>query len=267
MKKKINNSIIFLSLFIFSCSSNEQPKIRIVDLQGNAKPISTRTPELNNQALNSQNIAVNSPSQSSHKVEVRKNSDSSNFSAFSSQAIQQTLQNQSKASQADSKMISKNTELAENNIKSDVASNMARDKGSSVEYDLSDIPEPEKTIAPDSLENKKSEDQKLEAQKVEKAKTFKFNQSKVERVKDVNITQKSSGKKFFVQVGSFTNRFNADGALQKMKKFHHGKVEVVEGEKTVYRTLLGPFPNKEKANQMLKKISRSGEEGVLVRGN
>jgi hypothetical protein len=57
MKK--SNLIILLCLILTSCSQpfwqkDGQPKIRIVDLQGKSRPIVTRTPDLNAQALASQ---------------------------------------------------------------------------------------------------------------------------------------------------------------------------------------------------------------------
>jgi cell division protein FtsN len=68
-----------------------------------------------------------------------------------------------------------------------------------------------------------------------------------------------------VQVGSFSNLSRAQEKLQEMQKFHKGKIETVDGEKTFYRALLGPFANKAKATQLMKKIKASGREAVLLR--
>jgi cell division protein FtsN len=50
-----------------------------------------------------------------------------------------------------------------------------------------------------------------------------------------------------------------------MRKFHRGKIEIIEGDKAIHRVLLGPFPNRKKAKEMVKKIASSGHEAILVR--
>jgi cell division protein FtsN len=51
-----------------------------------------------------------------------------------------------------------------------------------------------------------------------------------------------------------------------MKKFHSGKIETVEGEKTIYRVLLGPFSDKNKAKEVVKKITDSGRDAIITKG-
>lgn len=229
--------VIFLSLFFASCSSkNDQPQIRIVDLQGKARSVVTRTPELNAQALASQGMSSEIRT-APRKVEIRQQNNE-DFGAASSQAIQQTLQTQpyenlSQNRQEDS------TNISDNAI---VAAGSADKQERVVEYDLSKEDQAEKPVA------KKSK-QKISAKKITK-----------------EIAPKASkGKKFFVQVGSFSNSVNADSELKKMKKFHSGKVEVVEGEKTIHRVLLGPFSSKSKAQEMVATIANSGHPAILVR--
>lgn len=77
---------------------------------------------------------------------------------------------------------------------------------------------------------------------------------------------KTSGKKYYVQVGSFSNHMAADSLVKKMKKFHSGKVETIEGEKTIYRALLGPFTDKNKAKAVMGKITASGQDAIITKG-
>ena len=51
-----------------------------------------------------------------------------------------------------------------------------------------------------------------------------------------------------------------------MQKFHSGKIETVAGNKTIYRVWLGPFDNRDDANNMVKNIATSGHEAILVKG-
>lgn len=71
--------------------------------------------------------------------------------------------------------------------------------------------------------------------------------------------------RFSVQVGSFSSQESANQTLVAMQKFHAGKIQTVEGEKTIYRVLLGPFSARKQANELVKKITDSGHEAILVR--
>lgn len=232
MKKTFGkNLVIFLTLFFVSCASkDEQTKIRIVDLQGKSHPVVTRIPELNAQAMASQGVPQNSNRQVNNQT----------YSDISSQTLQQTMQTQpSPSARQNMTLVQPETDASQNPM---VVAGVAKpEEQQVVEYDLS-----------------KSE----VAEKPEKSKKV---AAKKSSPKEKALAATSGKKKFFVQVGSFTNQGNADNALDEMKKFHSGKVEVIEGDKTVYRVLVGPFPNKAKANEMVKKINNSGHDAILVR--
>ena len=120
---------------------------------------------------------------------------------------------------------------------------MAANKDQAVEYDLSDPAEAKKLS--------------------EKTPTKKAAISKSKKSTKAAAVAKSG--RFSVQVGSFSSQESANQTLVAMQKFHAGKVEVVEGEKTIYRVLLGPFSARKSANELVKKITDSGHEAILVR--
>lgn len=246
-------SIIILGLFFVSCASrNDQPKIRIVDLQGKPKPVVTKIPELNASAIASQNLArdqrnfsqpnssqtnLSQENQASVTPQSQKQNlaNANDFGSVSSQAIQQTLQSEQK---------DKKSEDGNPIVNGGTPENEERP----IEYDLSE----------EAGSGKKSE-------KVEKPAVKKSVKNSHKKSSGKTKYEASGTKKFFVQVGSFANRGNAESALGRMKKFHPGKIETLEGEKIVYRVLLGPFPNKTKANILVAKIKKSGNEAILVR--
>ena len=220
---------VIFSLFFVSCAGGgDEAQIRIVDLQGHAKPVATKIPELNKQALAAQGaipaddqIVYNSSSQ----LNQNKNSNQ-DFGAMSSRAIQETLQSQQY----------KNPKIVEEK-QTQIA---PRTKDQEVEYDLSeDVKEP-------------------------------IELPKVVATKEKKSAKKSTSKKgYFVQVGSFINHASAKQTLDSMKKFEKesggAMVETVEGEKTIYRALLGPFENKKQAMAMMKKIKNSGRDAIIVK--
>ena len=240
-KISVKNLVIFLGLIIASCSAKNDPqtKIRIVDLQGKSHPVATRIPDLNAQVLASQGRlqqeqTVIKNSTTEPNSQLPNPSDSSAFSA------QNPVVPQSNPSQAPTFQIV-NNQAPTNQSQAAQSSNVMIGGGSAqkeqtVEYDLSKPDEAE--MAP-SKKVKSRTGPKAEA------------------------SETVAG--FFAQVGSFSTMNNADKTLASMKKFHKGQIEIVDGDKTIYRVLLGPFPNRAKANEMVKKIKTSGHEAILVR--
>jgi len=245
IKISAKNFVIFLGLIIASCSAKNDPqtKIRIVDLQGKSHPVATRIPDLNTQVLASQGRlqeeqTVIKNSTTDPKSQLPNPSDNS---AFSSQNLAAPQSNPSQAP-----TVPVVTNQAPTNPTQTVQSpnvmigGGSAQKEQTIEYDLS---------KPDGAE-------------VATSKKVKFKVGQQAIVSE-SIAGKTKG--FFAQVGSFSTMNSADKTLASMKQFHKGQIEIVDGDKTIYRVLLGPFPNRAKANEMVKKIKTSGHEAILVR--
>lgn len=239
--------IIFLSLIFTSCSwpnwgKNDQPKIRIVDLQGKSHDVVTKVPELNSQALAAQGkINVNTPK----FVETK--------SLQTGEIKYQNYQDQNianaKATSNFPQVNPTNSETTSENL-----GTVTKDNNQTIEYNLADT----KTSIDDVKNN---------VQAGTKYVYKKNNESELKNLKSENSQSVSAktGKKFFVQVGSFSSFANAESILKKMKKFHDGKVETLEGEKTIYRVLLGPLENRTKAKQLANKITSSGHDAIITK--
>lgn len=235
------NLVIFLSLIFVSCSAKneQQTKIRIVDLQGKSHPVSTKIPDLNVQALVSQGrlqdeqSSFHNPALESQQNVLPKNMPSA---LAETEQMPQPIQAIKQAPQRPTATV--------------VNAGSVQAAEQAVEYDLS------------------------ESEAVEKPATKKKSKSRGAK-KVVEIVDESAAKqevvaapktgKFFVQVGSFSSMENANKTLSSMKKFHHGEVETVEGDKVIYRVLLGPFANRAQASTMVKKITASGHPAILVK--
>lgn len=229
---KSSNLIIFLSLILASCSSwenwqkNSQPKIRIVDLQGKTHAITTRVPELNAQAMASQGSLQNNAERAASEKK----------SVQQGEIKYQNYQDQNIANaQATNSFPQSNPAPAE--TKDTVALGAStKESEQVVEYNLAE-----------------SEDEK-KPEKIDKKST------------DKKAVLSNAGDKFFVQVGSFANHAAADSLLKKMKKFHSGRVEAVETDKTIYRVWIGPFSSRVKAKEMMKKITSTGQDAIVTKG-
>jgi len=224
-----NILIIFFTIFFISCvpKNEQQTKIRIVDLEGKSRPIATKVPELNAQALASQGTLSQS----------QKN--------ITNSAPQENLTPNPASNSTDPKP---NLPLA--NPQQDIknpdggATAIKEDPNKAIEYDLAQT---EITPTEKPIKNKNAVTKK--------------------RLKTGAKSSSAEAKKgeFFAQVGYFSNESNADQTLAKMKIFHEGKIETGTGAKTSYRVLLGPFANKKQASAMVHKIVNSGHEAIVVR--
>lgn len=238
---------VFLSIFLASCSikKEQQTKIRIVGLNGETNKVVTRIPEMNVQALASQgklqqnqdNFKSSDPVQVNLSPQQKQNfaQNGEDFGAFSSKTIQKTFQpNTQSAQQQETLPEKKATE-----IPAVETAGTVKVEERVVEYDLAEsanVGGEKNNISPKS-----------------------------KKILEKPAALKSKQKGIFVQIGSFSVLKNAENSLSSMKKFSKGIVEVSEGESKVYRVLLGPFPNKKKANEILHKIVKSGREAIIVR--
>ncbi len=231
--------IIFFTL-IFSCAKDDkQAKIRLVDLQGRPKSVITHVPELNSNLMAVQDrnkmigqvapVSNNAPMISQKDIAAQYDvAPNNNFGNIVAKEVQKTMQ-QGQA-QTPAVNAASTTALALDEVK--------RENEEVVEYDLSEGEKPAK---------------KADIAKVKKVK------------QDKKIVVSKAGKGLFVQVGSFSSITNAKNTLEKMQKFHKGKIEEVADEQTIYRVLLGPFANKNQARNMVKSIKNSGHDAIIVR--
>ncbi len=253
---------LFLLIILFSCSSNpdKRANIRVVDLQGKVRKINTRVPELNVQAIAAQEAV--------RKIGNNGAVPKSDFGAVSANNIQQTIQPnfpkntadniQKQSSQPDIKNSTQIVEKNSPNISKEVNSNLDNPQeqleNPVKEYDLSEVKE-EKQKTTEETTNPSAIREVLKPAQDGSAK--------------ITYLKASSGNataiKFYVQIGSFENKENAQATLSKMKKFGSGKLETVDGDKVIYRALIGPFKDKASASQVMQKIKKSGHDAIVTK--
>jgi cell division protein FtsN len=230
---------VFLTFALFACMpKDDKPQVRIVDLQGKARNVTTRYPELNVPALNAQGKAYEKTSQGAFSNSIKVTS-SPTYVKKDEVALEVPL-NQ------DQPLNTKQNEIGVNSVTQPLKENPNVNQGAAnagvdevVEYDLGQ----EAPVVTSKKDNKST---------------------KVSKDKPIANNSSTKGQ-YFVQVGSFSSESSAKDILKKMKKFHTGRIETVNGEKTYHRVWLGPFSNKSKANELVKKIKASGSSAILVK--
>ncbi len=257
MTKYFFKVFLIVIFFNLTCCSPEtqKAKIRIVDLQGNYKAIITKVPDFNAQVLDGQEgnmVNANRASQEQQSTTIIPEK-RENYSNYASQQIAQTLQTPS--SKERNKTFPDNVK---NNEKDSMVFAGRQDEKIISEYDLASSKDEE------NIENKDIKNNPKEPKQANKPKEIFANKN----IKNKNDLEKNSVKKYYVQVGSYIAKEVADEELKTMKKFHRGKVELVETQdRRIYRVLLGPFTNKNQARKLVANVLNSGHEAILVKVN
>lgn len=248
-------SLCFLIFSLASCSkkNSETVPFRIVGLNGEARQVETRVPELNARILQSQGQQVTQTiPNSSENIPAP-------VSPVDNAALQQTVQSE----QAKPAYNVSKTEAQQDNFKviekSDEATSIGSisEKEQEIQYDLSD-----------SSTAKSADSKSKKKMRLKEGKTP-VNSGKIVEVEDAEEPAKKvkKGKKeVFIQTGSFSNEANAEQDLKVVKKFFKAEIEEAEvGDKTIYRVLLGPFKTDLKAKEVVRKVKASGHDAIIVK--
>ncbi len=217
-----------------SCAASKQDgpsEIRIVDLNGNPKPVKRFVPEGNAQIL------ANNPN-----IDVNKN----NIAPTNSALTQNNLdtRNQMPANNSADLVPVQSTTLASKDNQPEAT----------VSYDMSNDPAAE--VKPAETKTQTS------TQASSGGKKFKLAIASTKVAKGATINNKSG---IFIQIGSFSIADNADKILAKSKKIFQGTIEEINsGDKKSYRVLLGPLANTKKANIILKQAKNAGYKDAFI---
>lgn len=259
--------IIFVLFSLTSCQNkkDEPLKLRVVSLQGKAKPVEIKTPDLNVEALREQGKS-NSYS-SSHYVEtplqdnraVRKTENYSN-EFYDNKYNKNGFDNINSQQQ---EVVYRSDFNEQNNEKTDVKyildTNSKQGKNPIIIQESSNV----KTI--DDNDNQTVEIDLSNNAVVEKTTPKEIEKTEIK--KEVKkIAPKVNKNGYFVQVGAFKNKRNADRSLAYMKKFNKGLVQNVTANSEIkYKVILGPFSKRSSAQIIYNKIKKSGHDALIIR--
>ena len=104
--------------------------------------------------------------------------------------------------------------------------------------------------------NIKEKEKNLDKSKKNNIKSFK----KAEKILD-----NTGEKQFYLQLASFNNKQNVADFIDKSKNKNLQTIEASLGNKTVYRAVLGPYQNRKIALKEMQKITKSGQEVVIIK--
>ncbi len=231
-----------LILLVSCASKSDQPtELRIVDLNGNPKPVKRMVPEGNAQMIASQNAG----SITSGNLEP------------SNPPVLQSYQKPTPEpiSGGDLTAPAPDTNVAE--TKPVIGSKPFE---ATVSYDMSDP----KTTETKPISEEPTNLAKAQPQAANSNKKFKLAVAKV-KTGNAKVSSGSSKSGILIQIGSFSSSENANKALEQSKQIAAGTIEEVDlGGKKAYRVFLGPSSNLKKANVVLKKAKKSGYKDAFI---
>ncbi len=240
LKQVLKFSLLFTLLSSSSCAMlnnnpNEPTRIRIVDLNGNPRPVKKFVPEGNAQILASQNNAA--------AQNVAPQTAPTGSAPVVSYANRNLSQN--------------NLEPVYSADQQAVAPVQNEQQPATISYDMSnDVAEEPVKAAPATASNKKF---KLASQS--KALVAKATKSSSKS----NSKGSAKGSGIFVQIASYGSDQIANETLEKNNKISTGTIEEVNIKgREAYRVLLGPIDNQNKANQVLKQAKNAGYHDAFI---
>jgi cell division protein FtsN len=270
--KYYSNLLVIISIFlVVSCNKNKSTELRFVNLAGKSKPIKFRVPEENAQILNNSK-SVNLPNPNLNK-ETNQNSASKTTTEVAKnnppiipQNSLNTAFNKNEASNSDSSAVS--NQYSDNQQQS--SKTIAEQK-----YDFAE--NVANSLVPDlNLVNKQSieEEMIIQGKYVNETKNIKEKEKILDKSKKNNlksfkkaekILDNTGEKQFYLQLASFNNKQNVADFIDKSKNKNLQTIEASLGNKTVYRAVLGPYQNRKIALKEMQKITKSGQEVVIIK--
>ena len=268
--KYCKNLLAILVIFVvISCNKNKPTELRFVNLSGKSKPIKFRVPEENAQILSNSKSNTNGTQNSQPatdqnfanktNIDVAKN----NSSIIPQNSLEKTSnQNEASDSPVARQHYSHNQQQSSKVIaeqKYDFAENVAN------------------SLVPDlNLVNKQSieEEMIIQGKYVNETKNIKEKEKILDKSKKNNlksfkkaekILDNTGEKQFYLQLASFNNKQNVADFIDKSKNKNLQTIEASLGNKTVYRAVLGPYQNRKIALKEMQKITKSGQEVVIIK--
>lgn len=209
-----------------SCLHDNVKKVRIVDNQGNPAKINKIVPKFNEEQMKKQQDSLRGNNTSNIKF-VNENSE-----------ILQQIN--------DPNIISVNNNLPNDEILADRITNF-------------NYVEETKNPATPTNKNPKIGNVYNADKNLVKEVSVKTNGTVVKQSK------KLSGKKYFIQIGVFNEKSNAEVAYSKYSKIYNGVIDnYVSRGKNKYKVSLGPYTDKKIADKDLEKVIKMGHYDVYI---
>ena len=246
-----NLKYLFIFVFLFGCVQPKFESVKIVDEYGKTAKINKIIPAFNEEQMLKQKEAFNNNNNTTTKVNKFRqnyNNPDENSDVFND----------------DSNIITNNINKYPDDIFADRITNYRYlDNNHKVQIiDQSKQNEDKninKVVQTEVIENKKQMVLTHENEEIKSDNNVK-NNNKNNKPKS---TAKTRG--FYIQIGIYSEKNNANTAYKKYSSIHSGDIEeYISKNKAQYKVLLGPYSNKKLAEKDLEKIIKTGHYDVYI---
>ena len=274
--RKIN--LLLLLVILTSCIQSGLNQVRIVDSNGNPAKINKIVPSFNEQqmmkqkeAFNNSITEVNKFRQNFNEINEIQNVNTVNNDTMDNDTNIIKPSNRKKYPEDIFADRITNYKYLDNNKNIQVI-----DKGNNVNNKVITIDESKNNLNK-VVEVKSNNKNKVvnTTQANNKISNNKTNNNKATNTKSSNnknnTTKKTVNKNnidakgFYIQIGIFNEKTNAENSYKKYSSIHKGGIdEYISNSKVKYKVLLGPYSNKNTAEKDLEKVIKTGHYDVYI---
>ena len=253
---------------LVACSRNASDKIKIVDANGNPVKLNRIVPEFNEQQMQKQREALSSNNQNGSNIKfvngnynIMQQVNDPNFittkNTFPDENIFADRITNFNYVEKDKKPNS--TNLLTNNEKNNNVIDVKNQKNSIIEVDSDNL------IKPDDKNSKTAKNNVSEE-------VFEIDDNSSKNNKNLSIQNKSKtnvankkNKKYYIQLGIFGEKSNAETTYSKYSKISNGMIEnYLHKGKNKFKVLLGPYTDRQLAETDMEKVIKTGHYDVYI---
>ena len=254
-----------------ACSMNTSDKIKIVDANGSPVKLNRIVPEFNEQQMQKQKEALSSNNQNGSNIKfingnynIIQQVNDPNFittkNTFPDENIfADRITNFNYIEKDKKQNLSK---PSSDNEKNSNIIDVKNQKNSIIEVDSNNLVKSDK---PDNKNNKITKNNVLE-------KVVEIDDNSSKNKKNLSIQNKlktdianKKSKKYYIQLGIFGEKSNAETIYSKYSKISNGMIEnYLHKGKNRFKVLLGPYTNKKLAEIDMEKVIKTGHYDVYI---
>lgn len=259
--------IILLALLV-ACSRNTSDKLRIVDANGNPVKLNRIVPEFNEQQMQKQKEALSSNNQNGSNIKfvngnynIMQQVNDPNFittkNTFPDENIFADRITNFNYIEKDKKQNS--TNLPADNEKNNNIIDVKNQKNSIIEVDSDNLIKPDDKSSKTAKNNISEEFIEIDDNSSKDDKNI-----PVQNKSKTNVANKKN-KKYYIQLGIFGEKSNAETTYSKYSKISNGMIEnYLHKGKNKFKVLLGPYADKNLAEADMTKVIKTGHYDVYI---
>lgn len=249
---KVLKYLLFL-VILASCVNENSKAVKIVDMKGNPARINKIVPKFNQEQLEKQRAAFNNAETQNINKFRQDYNDSQNF-----QPINQTT------TFDDENIIAPSNKQYPNDIFADRITNYNYIQENQQISENKQREIPKNQVVEGDIVSNDAIAQEIKPNIEVKKEPVAVVEKKPAAPKKPKSNAKVNGKHFYIQIGIYSEKKNANVAYNKYSKINPGSIEEYNKNGKKYKVLLGPYLDRKNAEKDLEKVIKTGHYDVYI---